>query len=202
MGRRRQDKLSRRAKAEGYAARSVYKLEELDRRFRLLTRGARVLDLGCHPGSWLRYAATRVGPGGIVIGIDRVETEPPAPNVSTMVGDVLSIEPNAVDAEGTGFDVVLSDMAPDTTGIRMTDQARSAELTARALDLALALLRPGGHLVAKVFQGPDVQDLVRAARAGFADARTARASATRKESSEVYLVARSRSGSRPPTESP
>ncbi len=178
-----------RAKARGFPARSVFKLEELDHRFGLLRPGLAVLDLGCHPGSWLRYAAERVGSGGRVVGIDRAPTDPPPGPAQTLVGDVLTVTPETLDPDGAGFDLVLSDLAPDTTGVPLTDQARSAELAGRALDLALALLRPGGGLVAKVFSGPDVETLRARAAAGFSRVRLARPKAVRKASSEVYLVA-------------
>lgn len=183
------DSWSRKARAQGYEARSVFKLEELQRRFRLLAPGARVLDLGCAPGSWLRYAAEQVGPKGSVVGIDRVESQAPAPHVCTLVGDVYETPMEALDSEGLGFDLVMSDMAPDTTGMASTDQARSAALAERALELAEALLKPGGAFVAKVFQGPDVQGLLGRARRGFTKAKLARPAAIRKQSSEIYLVA-------------
>ena len=188
------DTWTRRAKSEGYAARSIFKLQEIDQRYGLVRGGQRVLDLGCHPGSWLRYLAERVGARGEVVGVDRTETEPPPGPVRTLVGDVLALGAEELDPAGHGFDVVVSDMAPDTTGIRSTDQARSAALAEQALELATTLLRPGGHLVVKVFQGPDVQPLLVRARQGFDHAKLVRPKAVRKESSEVYLVARGRAG--------
>ena len=129
----RHDAFFRKARAEGFAARSVYKLDEIDRRVRLLRPGDRVLDLGCCPGSWLQYATKAVGPHGAVVGIDRnpLPRAVAGARVRVIVGDVFT----ATDADLLGplkaFDVVLSDMAPDTTGIRSADQARSAALFPR-----------------------------------------------------------------------
>lgn len=183
------DSWTRRAKAQGFAARSVFKLEDLDRRHGLLRTGGRVLDLGCHPGAWLRYAALAVGPNGEAVGVDRAPTAPPAGNARTLTGDVFETPSDLLDPEGRGFDAVLSDLAPDTTGSRVTDQARSSALAERALDLALLLLRPGGVFVCKVFQGPDVPALVGRARADFTAARLHRPPAVRSSSTELYLVA-------------
>ncbi len=187
--RRKADGWSKKAKSQGFAARSVFKLEDLDRRFTLVRRGARILDLGCHPGSWLRYATDKVGPSGHVVGIDRTPTSPFAPHCTTVTGDIYDTPPEVLDPDGLGFDAVLSDMAPDTTGIRNTDQARSVALAEHAFHLALRLLRPGGGFVCKVFQGPDVPALVTAARARFDAVKQARPPAVRKSSSEIYLVA-------------
>jgi 23S rRNA (uridine2552-2'-O)-methyltransferase len=187
--RSRADSWTKRAKKQGYGARSVFKLEDLDRRFSLLRPGTRVLDLGCHPGSWLQYATERVGPTGYVVGIDRTATTPFGPSSRTIVGDIYDTPIEELDPEGQGFHTVLSDMAPDTTGVRNTDQARSAALAEHALSLATQLLLSGGGFACKVFQGPDVHALVQAARAVFDKARLTRPPAVRKKSTEVYLVA-------------
>lgn len=187
--RSRADGWTKRAKKQGFAARSVFKLEDLDRRFSLIRPGARVLDLGCHPGSWLRYACERVGPRGHVVGIDRTPTTPFAAHCVTLTGDIFDTPADQLDPDGAGFDAVVSDMAPDTTGIRNTDQARSVALAEHAYALALNLLRPGGAFVCKVFQGPDVQALIAAARGRFDKVRQARPPAVRKSSTELYVVA-------------
>jgi len=187
--RRRSDGWTERAKGQGYAARSVFKLEHLDRRFSLLKAGDRVLDLGCHPGSWLRYAAQRVGPSGWVVGIDRAQTSPPYDHCTTLVGDIFDTPREILDPRGLGFDAVISDMAPDTTGVRNTDQARSAALAEHAYHLATTTLSSGGVFVCKIFQGPDVQALVSTARQAFDKARLTRPPAVRKKSTEVFIVA-------------
>jgi 23S rRNA (uridine2552-2'-O)-methyltransferase len=183
----RWDHYAQKAKDEGYASRAVYKLEEIDRRFRVFASGRRVLDLGCAPGGWLKYAAERVGPRGAVIGIDRFEVTPPAENVQTFAADLT--QPFAR-AEGFApFDVILSDMAPDTTGIRHVDQDRSTALACIAFDWALRLGKPGSTFIAKLFQGPDFHPFLAEIKRHFANVRCVRPDATRKESFEVYIVA-------------
>lgn len=191
--RKRQDRFYRRAKREGYAARSVFKLEQLDRRFRLFRGGQRVLDLGCRPGSWLQYAAARVGAKGHVVGLDRQELDSPPPqNTTVVVGDVLELPPGQLrDALPGGhcFHVVLSDMAPDTTGIPFADQARSSELFGRALDLALELGCPAGSFVGKIFMGEGFQQALERVRRHFGKTTTVKPEATRSSSTELYVVA-------------
>lgn len=185
--RRHQDAYGRRAKREGYAARSVYKLEEIDAKLKILRRGARVLDLGAFPGSWTAYAAEKVQREGRVLGIDLTpfKGELP-PNAEMREGDALEIDPSALGGPAS-FDVVLSDMAPSTTGHRFTDQARSEELFLRALAVAESLLAPGGAFVGKIFQGGDFQNMKEEVRRRFTTVRIVRPKATRKESYEVYL---------------
>lgn len=171
----------------------MYKLEELDRRFKLLGAAQHVLDLGCRPGSWLEHAAAVVGARGHVVGLDRSALDrPPAPNVTVVVGDVLSVDPETLRAalpqEPRGFHVVLSDMAPDTTGIAFTDQTRSLELFLRALELALVLGLPGSAFVGKVFMGPGFDDALGRVKERYRRHKSVRPEATRRSSSEVYVV--------------
>lgn len=188
-----QDHYFRRAKREGFAARSVYKLEELDRRHRLLAPGQRVLDLGCAPGSWLQYAAQRVGAQGQVVGVDlQPVTVPLPPQAIAIVADVFAFTAADLPLGSVPFDVILSDMAPRTTGIRSADAARSAQLVLQALALAGPLLRPGGALLVKVFQGAQLSDLRAAFRRTFARVSIAKPKATRAESVEVYLLGEQR----------
>ncbi|MBZ0120188.1 MAG: RlmE family RNA methyltransferase, partial [Sandaracinaceae bacterium] len=173
-------------KREGYAARSVYKLQEIDRKLRLLRPGARVLDLGAYPGSWTTYAAERVGPSGRVLGVDLQLFRGTLPaNAEIRQGDAL-----ALDLDDGPFDVVLSDMAPSTTGHRFTDQARSFELFMRALEIATRLLAPGGSFVGKIFQGPDFQAARKAVAEAFEEVRILKPEASRSESYEVFLAGR------------
>ncbi len=184
MGRRRQDRFGKRARREGFPARSVYKLQEIDRRTQLLRRGQRVLDLGAAPGSWTLYAAERVGPGGHVLAIDLQELQiAPPPNVEIRQGDARDIG-----ALGGPFDVVLSDMAPKTSGQRAADQYRSYELVMTALDIARQTLAPGGSFVAKLFQGPELDEARAAMRLLFGKVRILRPEAVRGESYEIFLV--------------
>jgi len=188
MSKRPQDHWGHRARKEGFAARSVYKLEEIDRRTRILRVGARVLDLGAYPGSWTSYAAQKVGPGGRVLGIDLTEfkgTLPPHAEIRT--GDVLSLELEKELGPGS-FDLVVSDMAPSTTGHRFTDQARSHRLFMRALEIACVVLTPGGHFVGKIFQGEDFELARAALRAAFDEVRIIKPPASRAESYETFLI--------------
>jgi 23S rRNA (uridine2552-2'-O)-methyltransferase len=193
----RHDSFHRKAKQAGFAARSVFKLEEIDQRFHLFRPGARVLDLGCRPGSWLQYARKVVGPTGRLVGLDRTPLDVEIPGARTLVGDVFTIDASALQGDLSAFDVVLSDMAPDTSGIRSLDQARSEALFERALELAELLLAAGGHFVGKLFQGPEWQRLLTRARAGFAEVKTVKPAGSRKESIEQYVVARGRRAAPP-----
>jgi 23S rRNA (uridine2552-2'-O)-methyltransferase len=185
------DSFFKRAKREGWAARSVYKLEEIDRAVRLLSRGDRVLDLGASPGSWTQYASRAVGPSGQVVAVDLHPLRIPVPgNVRALAGDAFALEPEALRAAASGhsFDVVLSDMAPATTGDHFVDQQRSADLCLRALSLARAVLRAGGHLVVKALEGESLREVVAAMRAEFRSVRLVRPKGSRKGSTEIFTI--------------
>lgn len=185
MGNRRQDAFGIKAKKEGYVARSVYKLSEIDRRVQLIRRGNRILDLGAAPGSWTQYCAQKVGPAGYVLGIDLEEQRIGLPkNVEFVVGDIFTHEFGPLDP----FDVVLSDMAPGTSGQQHVDQYRSFQLVMKAIDLATTTLKPGGHIVTKIFQGPDMQEAKLRLGRLFEKARIIKPDAVRKESYELFLV--------------
>jgi 23S rRNA (uridine2552-2'-O)-methyltransferase len=147
------------------------------------------LDLGCRPGSWLQYARKKVGAEAALVGVDRKPLDIPLPGARIEVGDVYEIAPEALRGELAGFDVVLSDMAPDTSGIRSVDQARSEALFERALDVALTLLKPGGRFVGKLFMGPDFQRLVKRCREEFDEVKVVKPEGSRKDSIEQYVVA-------------
>ena len=186
-----QDHYFKRAKQENYPARSVYKLMELDKQFKLLKPGRKVLDLGAAPGSWTLLAAKKVGAAGRVLAVDRNPTDTAFPeNVTFMVADALEPTPEflAVLESWKPFHLVVSDMAPNTTGSKMTDQARSLELVEQALALARTCLVQGGHFVAKVFQGPDVKALLDAMRPAFEKVKTAKPQSSRSESFEQFIV--------------
>ncbi len=187
----RHDDAYRRAKAQGFVARAVFKLQEIDQKYRLLAPGRRVLDLGCWPGSWMQYAAERVGASGLVVGYDLRPCELALPSwVHPRLGDVNEIDPAALVAEFGHFDVVLSDMAPHTTGDRLSDQYHSEQLCGRALTIAKGVLRRGGHFTAKVFQGGGFPGLLTEMRQSFSETRAVHAEATRAGSREQYLVGR------------
>ena len=186
--RHRHDAFFRKARKEGFAARAVYKLEDIDRRVRLFHAGGRVLDLGCRPGSWLQYAVKAVGMHGRVVGVDRLSLPAAVPGAHVLVADIFELSDEQLLDGLAAYDVVLSDMAPDTTGIRATDQARSARLVEEALSRAERLLAPLGAFVAKVFQGPDVEQLRKRMARRFAEARLLKPEASRQQSTELYLV--------------
>ena len=184
----RHDRFHQQAKREGFRARAVFKLQEIDAQYNLFKPGDRVLDLGCSPGSWLQYARSRIGARGVLVGIDRAELRPGVPGARLMVGDVLTIDTAELLGGLDGFDVVLSDMAPDTSGIRSMDQARSEALFERALEIAEQTLAPGGNFVGKIFQGPEFKRLIDRVRAGFRVGKAAKPDSSRKISIEQFVV--------------
>ncbi|MCB9546618.1 MAG: RlmE family RNA methyltransferase [Myxococcales bacterium] len=189
MAQRHQDHYARKAKAEGFRARSIYKLQEINRRVRLFRRGQRVLDLGCAPGSWTQYAATEVGPGGAVVGIDlKPVSAVGGPHVRILCGDIFETPPEELMDGGRPFDVVMSDMAPSTSGNRFTDHVRSIDLCARALDLALLVLRPGGSFVCKAFEGSELNAFVQSVEGHFQQVKRVKPQATRDVSVELFIV--------------
>lgn len=185
------------AKAEGYLARSAYKLKEIIERKRSIQRGDRVLDLGCAPGSWLQVAAETVGPKGLVVGLDLTPVhENLGPNVLAVQGDVFKTEPEeflrlasggADTPSPTLFDVVISDMAPNTTGDG--DHFRSVDLCRRVLELLSRTLRPGGNMVMKVFEGELYPELLAETRRLFAETKGFKPKACRDVSREMYITA-------------
>lgn len=182
----------RRARAQGYRSRAAFKLLEVNKRERLLIPGARVADLGAAPGGWSQIAAEKVGARGKVIAVDRLEIAP-LPGVIVLRGDFR--EP-AMQAElaraidGGKFDVVLSDLSPNLSGIASADQARAAELVRAVLAFCRAHLRPEGTLLVKVFQGAEFEDLLRETRRSFRKVRILKPAASREESRETYLLSR------------
>jgi 23S rRNA (uridine2552-2'-O)-methyltransferase len=177
----------RRAKQDGYAARSVYKLQELDSRYHFLRAGLKVLDLGCHPGSWLQYCAQRVGAGGFVEGVDlqplKVELVPQA---RFLRADILALDAGCLSFEH--YDLVISDAAPRTTGVPHADGARSAELTAKALSLACDLLTPGGNFAGKIYWSQEGQELLRAMKKFFSKTKAHKPAGSQAASRETYLI--------------
>ena len=193
----RHDSYYRKARQEGYLARSVYKLEEIDRDFKLIGKAAAVLDLGCAPGSWMQYVERKVASvKGFVVGIDLLPMKVTfGSHVRIIQGDVFDVDPTAylpqraAAGERPLFDVVISDMAPNTTGIRSVDQARSHALCERAFDIAQQVLRQGGNFCIKVLEGGETPDLLRQLREAFDTVKVRRPKGTRPGSSETYIVA-------------
>jgi len=189
------DEYFRKAKAEGYLARSAYKLLEIQARRRVLEPGMAVLDLGCAPGSWLQVVAEIVGDDGLVAGVDLTPVrEPMPPCVVTMVGDLTTLPAStllqpveSLRGEGALYDAVVSDMAPNTSGAG--DHYRSVRLCEAILGRLPGLLRPGGGLIYKVFEGETYPDLVKRTGAMFAQCRGLKPRATREVSTEMYVIA-------------
>jgi 23S rRNA (uridine2552-2'-O)-methyltransferase len=185
---RPQDAFGDKAKKEGFAARSVYKLEEIDRRNQLFRRGMRVLDLGAFPGSWTQYAALKVGGEGRVLAVDQQEWRGGfPPQVETRQCDVLALTPRDLGGVAS-FDVVMSDMAPWTTGTRFVDQCRSYDLYMHALTIAEGSLRGSGHFIGKIFQGPDFDGAKKRTEQLFTKTRVMKPEASRKESYEIFVI--------------
>ncbi|MFT4624844.1 MAG: 23S rRNA (uridine2552-2'-O)-methyltransferase [Myxococcota bacterium] len=183
----RPDRYTVLAKKEGYAARSVYKLDEIQNRFRVLAQGDSVLDLGCSPGSWSRFAQGVIGGRGTLVGVD---IEPPADPVGeVIVASIFDLTADQLRASlGGDADAVLSDMAPRTTGNALGDHARQIELASRAMAIAREVLRPGGNAVVKVFDGEDAHAFVQEQRPHFTKVKRARPDAVRRSSREFFLV--------------
>ncbi len=184
----RRDRFHQKAKREGFLARAVYKLEEIDAKVDLFNTGDRVLDLGCAPGSWLQYARQQVGETGKLVGLDRTLITTPAGGARLLAGDVMKVEISELLGDLPAFDVVLSDMAPDTSGIRSMDQARSEALFERALEIATAVLSPGGNFVGKLFQGSEFKKLTETVRLSFNKMKTIKPDSSRQISIEQYVV--------------
>ncbi len=188
------------ARAEGYRARSAYKLIEMDDRYRILKPGDRVVDLGAAPGGWSEVAATRIRSTAAdprVVAIDYLDVEPIA-GATVLKQDFLDAEaPEALRAAlgGHQADVVMSDMAAPTTGHRQTDHIRTMHLGETAADFAASVLRPGGIFVTKVFQGGASSDLLNALKRDYASVHHVKPPASRAGSVELYLVAKGFRGS-------
>ncbi len=191
----RKDHLYRQAKKEGYRSRAAYKLLELDKRYKLLKKGLRVLDLGCYPGGWLQVALEKIGQNGLVLGIDLREVEP----VNTTVNEAIVLHGDIFDSAmrakitalaGGKLDVILSDLSPQLSGIRFRDALKSAEMVECALNLSQDILCKGGTLVAKVFPGAECEELAKRFRAAFTSFARPSLGSSRKSSTELYFVAR------------
>lgn len=186
------DRFHRRAQVLGLPSRAAFKLEELLARFKLLSEGGRVIDLGCAPGGWLSILARTVGSTGRIVGVDLAPCASAASNVITLAGDVGAPEMRRRMAEslGSAADLITSDLAPKLSGIAEQDQARSRELVETALDQARGFLKPGGAMIVKVFMGPDFDQIRARCAHDFVRVDVVRTRATRPGSSELYVVAR------------
>jgi len=184
-----QDHYSQQAKKERFPARSVYKLKEIQKKYSLIKKGNKILDLGCAPGSWLLYAADLTGNTGQVIGIDLVPVKIHVPShVKIYSGDILSMDEAYFSSLGQDFNVVMSDMAPSTTGNRLVDSTRSFNLCQMALTIAQSTLKTGGSFVCKIFQGEDFKQFSDSVKAAFNRHKIFKPQSTRKVSKEIYII--------------
>ncbi len=179
------------AKKENFLARSVYKLEEIDERYKVLKKGDKVIDLGYHPGSWIQYTSEKIGKEGIVVGCDIKEVNNKLLNLSNVKlfkKDVFTIETMEELGVSDQFNVVLSDMAPNTTGNQMVDQTRSLNLVEMVFSLLPKFLKPGGNLVIKVFESNDAQVFLKANKNLFEEFHYLRPKSVRSVSKEFFVI--------------
>ena len=188
MGFNPQDHFFKKAKKEGFLARSAYKLDEIQKKYRVIKSGDKVLDLGCAPGAWLQVALQVVGPKGFVEGIDLKEVTLKAPNGHFFVQDVFDLKDEEL--QGLPYDVLMSDMAPNTSGNKFSDQAKSEELCLKVLELSDKWLRPGGNMVMKFFMGGGSKALELEVKKRFQEFNQLRPEATRSESKEIFIIGR------------
>lgn len=191
MGYNPQDKYFKKAKQEGFAARSVYKLQEIDQRFKVFKSGMKILDLGAAPGSWSQYASKKIGENGRVLGVDLTPISITLPNAVFIAADLYDLTLDSVFKEKgfePRFDVVMSDMAPKTIGIKSVDQDRSFALCELALDVSHRFLRPGGTFICKFFHSGDFGKLRDMIRKDFEKVEAVKPDSTRSISKEIFLV--------------
>jgi len=188
MSYKTKDHYFKKAKEGNFAARSVFKLEEIDQKYHIFKAGQRVLDLGAAPGSWSQYVSKRVGLNGFIFGIDLKEIKISLKNAKFVVADIL--ETNIQDLVGDLklFDVVMSDMAPQTTGIKFTDQERSLELCEMALETAKAQLKNHGSFICKLFHGESFTQFRGKLKEEFNKVEVLKPKSTRKTSKEIFLI--------------
>ena len=188
------DHYFKKAKKENFLARSVYKLEEIDAKFKVLTPGNVVVDFGYHPGSWIQYTSKKVGEKGTVVGIDIKPVNKklsPLKNVSLFEKSIFDVEVvQDLGVEGL-FDVVLSDMAPNTTGIKSVDQDRSLNLIEEVFHLLPKFLRPGGNLVIKIFDSHQAQVFLKDNKGLFEEFHFLKPKSTRSVSKEFFGIGKS-----------
>ncbi len=190
LHRHRKDIYIRQSRQQGFRSRAVFKLQEIDQQDGLISRGMRVLELGAAPGGWSQYTAEKVGSQGLVVAVDLIAMKP-LPNVHFIHGDFtdIAVQRSLVDVLGT-TDLVLSDMAPNITGIRDVDQARFVDLIGSTLDLVGRILRPGGNLLVKVFECPEIRAFRQRCERGFEQVQVRKPAASRSKSREYYILAR------------
>lgn len=193
MGYDSNDYYTKKAREQNYAARSVFKLEEMDLKFKLFKNSQKVLDLGAAPGSWSQYVSKKIGDKGFLLGLDLTKITLKLPNAVFLQADLLQDDIPAICAEvghpEALFDVVMSDMAPKTTGIKLTDQVRSLELCEMALTVAEKHLKPGGAFICKLFHSEDFKEYKSRLQKMFKKVDVMKPKATRQISKEIFFIA-------------
>jgi 23S rRNA (uridine2552-2'-O)-methyltransferase len=185
------DHFARKAKRENFAARSVYKLEEIDQKYHIINKGDCILDLGASPGSWSQYASQKIGIQGRLLGVDLKPVTVKLPNAVFIEGDINELQMEDVIALykfDCAFNAVLSDMAPNTSGNKFLDQTRSYDLCTMALENAKRFLRPGGNFVCKIFDGEDAMPFRDQMKACFSEVHVVRPKSVQSSSKEMFLV--------------
>lgn len=177
------------AKKEGYPARSIYKLREIDEKYHLFRKGDKVLDLGCAPGSWLFYVSNKVESQGKVVGIDIKDIKIPLKeNVIFIKKDIMDFEKSGAIELNQKYQAVISDLAPSTSGIESVDAGKSLELSKKAFDIAKKVLAPGGNFVCKIFEGEFTNDFFKKVGKSFKFTKRFRPKAVIKKSKEFYII--------------
>ena len=180
---------SRKARIEGYPARSVYKLKEIDEKYNLFKKGDKVLDLGCAPGSWLLYVVDKIGGQGKVVGVDIKDIKiPPKENVIFIKKDIMDFGESEATELNQKYQAVISDLAPSTSGIESVDTGRSLELCEKAFSIAKKVLAAGGNFVCKIFEGESTNDFFKEVEKSFKFTKRFRPKAVIKRSKEFYIV--------------
>ncbi len=190
---KRKDHYYQKAKEQGLASRAIFKLEEIDRQYRLFDVGGRVIDLGCAPGGWLQYIAKKIGKSGKAVGIDLLKVKAQFPSyVSILQGNATDakIQLEALKLLGGSADAVVSDLSPNLSGVRFRDNFLSYELALTVLKVAKQFLKKGGNLVLKIFPGDELPNYKKELLLAFEEIKTFIPDATRKGSSEIYLIAK------------
>lgn len=184
---KRKDHFYKKAKQEKYTSRAAYKLQEIQKKYSILKPGFKVLDLGASPGSWIQFTCSCISPKGSVVGIDKLPIDlPPPKNVTLLQMDVFEINENHFSKDS--FDCILSDMAPNTSGVAFADQCASADLCIQALNISKLFLRKGGHLVCKIFQGSEFNNVREEFSHCFKNVRVFKPDSSRSRSKEIYLI--------------
>lgn len=193
MGYDSNDFYTKKAREQNYAARSIFKLEEMDQKLKIFKPNQKVLDLGAAPGSWSQYASKKIGSNGFLLGLDLTKITIKLPNAQFVQADLLADDLDQICQDlglsESKFDIVMSDMAPKTTGIKITDQARSLELCDMAVQIADKHLKPGGVFICKLFHSEDFQTFKKSLQSQYKKIDVIKPKATRQISKEIFFVA-------------